>query len=281
MRSCSWLRALLLMAGVFVLANCHLSTDSSDSNECIQAGRYRYAHHMSLQDDPATFPDGSELRTDSGLTWVEWRDDHFYFSGGEFDAWAIRGTCDGDDQAFVEITLHNAGGNGLITTATSQMQLNRTPLVIDGYRIEWTSGGELSYIVLEWWDLYPDYEPAGSELPPAQCGGVRVGGYCWYFGAKGQSCDEVCAAHGGYHDATRFYAGSTGSNSQCTAVLNTLNAPAGLPNLQTDDISAAGCCYLDYPNQEYQPPDVRVRYLMATTATAKAGHISRACACKQ
>jgi hypothetical protein len=265
------------------LSSCNLSSDPSE-DQCIRAGRYTYQLHMSLEEDPATFPDGAELHTYSGVTWIEWRDHHFYFSGGENDAWAIKGTCDGTERAFVEITLHNQCQNGRISTATSTMAMSpneQTPNVIGSYRIEWTCGFEPSYQTLERWDVFPAYEPAGSTLPPQRCGGVRVGGYCWYFGAQGQSCDEVCASHGGYHDATRFYAGSAGSNSQCIAVLDALGAPTGADGLRNDDISAAGCCYLDFPDGEFQPPDMRVRYLMATNASAKSGNILRACACQQ
>src|SRR3989338_4032982 len=37
------------------------------------------------------------------------------------------------------------------------------------------------------------------------CGGVSVGGACWYYGLVNQSCDTVCAGHGGYSDATHTY----------------------------------------------------------------------------
>ena len=58
-----------------------------------------------------------------------------------------------------------------------------------------------------------------SGAPGQNCTGVNVGGYCWYLGAEDQSCSEVCASHGGYHEATRFYAGSDGTNENCIQVL--------------------------------------------------------------
>lgn len=277
-------RLAALFSAVLGGVGCNLFTEPSENTDCLRAGRYRYAHHISLEDDPATFPDGSELRTVTGLTWVEWRNDRFYFSGGEFDAWAVEGTCDGNDRAFVSITLHNACANGRQSHADSHAQIDwaiTPPVIINSYHIEWTCGGDPRYMALERWDLFPAYEPPGAEQPPAQCAGTRVGEYCWYLGAKGQSCDEVCAPHGGYHDATRFYAGSTGTNAQCTNVLNALGAPSGAAGLRTDDISAGGCCYLDFPDEDLEPPDMRVRYLMATTASARAGLMSRACACQQ
>jgi len=277
-------REVVVLCVVLGIAGCQSATDPHDAR-CIQPGRYRYAHHASLEEDPATFPDGSELRTYSGLTWIEWRDGAFYFSGGENDAWAIKGVCDGTERAFIEITLHNSCPQGTyLSTATSLLWMPpnaQTPIVIESYRMRWSCGSGVSYLALERWDLFPDYEPASAELPPEHCAGTRVGGYCWYFGASGASCDEVCAPHGGYHDATRFYAGSAGTNRQCVDVLDALGAPTGAEGLRNDEISAAGCCYLDFPEAEFQPPDMRVRYLMATTASAKTGLISRACACQQ
>ena len=126
-----------------------------------------------------------------------------------------------------------------------------------------------------------DDDDDDSVTSPTSCTGVSLSGYCWYFGTKGQSCDDVCAPHGGYHDATRFYAGSGGSNSHCVEVLDALGSPTGAGSLRNDDVSAAGCCYLDFPDENFQPPDVRVRYLMATTASVKAGNMMRACACQR
>ena len=41
------------------------------------------------------------------------------------------------------------------------------------------------------------------------CAAVTVGGYKWYLGQKGQSCDQVCASHGGCNlTGIRSYAGS-------------------------------------------------------------------------
>nr|MDJ0767129.1 hypothetical protein [Myxococcota bacterium] len=64
-----------------------------------------------------------------------------------------------------------------------------------------------------------------SDTGPA-CGGLEMGGFCWYFGEDGQSCDAVCADHGGYHEATRTYAGSDGTNAQCNDLLTAFGAAA-------------------------------------------------------
>lgn len=55
------------------------------------------------------------------------------------------------------------------------------------------------------------------------CAGTKVGGYCYYLGAFGQSCTTVCSAHGGFsYDATVNYIGSAGSLANCGTVLNAL-----------------------------------------------------------
>lgn len=62
----------------------------------------------------------------------------------------------------------------------------------------------------------------GSSGGTTGCGGVQVGGFCWYFGADSASCDDVCSSHGGYHDATRSFAGSDGSPVSCRNVLDAM-----------------------------------------------------------
>lgn len=63
------------------------------------------------------------------------------------------------------------------------------------------------------------------KAAPTGCGGVDVGGYCWYLGSDSTSCESVCASHGGYNEATRAYAGSNGSAANCQAVLSALGIP--------------------------------------------------------
>lgn len=45
-----------------------------------------------------------------------------------------------------------------------------------------------------------------------------MGGYCWYFGESNQSCTAVCSSRGGYHEATKDYAGSAGDAVNCQAI---------------------------------------------------------------
>lgn len=54
------------------------------------------------------------------------------------------------------------------------------------------------------------------------CNGARVSGGCWYMGADGQSCNQVCANQGGYSELTRILAGSEGSLAVCGNVFNAI-----------------------------------------------------------
>ena len=82
--------------------------------------------------------------------------------------------------------------------------------------------------------------------PTSVCGkiqGAIVGGAVWYLGAAGQTCATVCAAHGGYNTATRDYAGSGGTLSQCSAVLSALGctSPATKSGCAANVTSGSAC----------------------------------------
>lgn len=62
--------------------------------------------------------------------------------------------------------------------------------------------------------------PSGECAPLCQ---ATTGGFCWFLGDFGESCDDTCVAAGRvYDDATRTFAGSGGSNANCNAVLDDL-----------------------------------------------------------
>lgn len=84
--------------------------------------------------------------------------------------------------------------------------------------------------------------PFPKPQPTPVCGktqGVIVGGAIWYLGAAGQTCTNVCAAHGGYSTATRDYAGTGGSLSQCSTVLSALGCAS--PATQSISGGSGGC----------------------------------------
>jgi hypothetical protein len=59
------------------------------------------------------------------------------------------------------------------------------------------------------------------------CAGTQYGGYCWYTAGYNSnlSCNDVCAIHGGVNDATRNFAGSAGTDENCSGVLTALGYP--------------------------------------------------------
>ena len=112
-------------------------------------------------------------------------------------------------------------------------------------------------------------------FPPFACDGAAVSGNCWWFGQNGQTCDQVCADHGGYNVATRTYAGSDGTNAQCDQVITALipfgaiNDPSGAENQS----GALGCA------QDFSGTAFTIRHIGGTTSSASGAGIRRACAC--
>ena len=112
--------------------------------------------------------------------------------------------------------------------------------------------------------------------PAPACTGMTVGGSCWYLGDAGASCTSTCAAQGlAYDPATETYAGSSGSDDQCVAVLSALTPYSiSLWTGVTDCGVGLGCHLADYGAVRCPAPP--------TTADA-AGEalqlVSRACAC--
>jgi len=104
------------------------------------------------------------------------------------------------------------------------------------------------------------------------CPGQLVGGYCWLLAPENAPCDATCAIVGlAYDSATSFYAGATGSDANCAAVLNAFGIPGGPPNEQ--GFVGLGCYFNG-------PASARVRDIDPTTAGASALFTERACACK-
>jgi len=105
------------------------------------------------------------------------------------------------------------------------------------------------------------------------CAGQDVGGFCWFLGAAGESCDTVCAGQGKLYDAaTATYAGSGGTDAQCEAVLIALGLPG--PHNFSGTTSCAqgfGCANSSSGSLHCDSP--------ATTAGASTPTLSRACAC--
>lgn len=121
----------------------------------------------------------------------------------------------------------------------------------------------------EWSNFYTNGTPG---VTVTACGGTSVGGYCWYLGGYGESCDTVCASRGGYNAATASYAGQAGTNAQCNSVLVALGQASSVIDFSCTSAAGSGC--LRHSNGN------RVRCTNAVT-TSSAANVSyaRACAC--
>jgi len=109
------------------------------------------------------------------------------------------------------------------------------------------------------------------------CPGFSYAGACWVMGLTvGLSCDAVCAAEGLVYDsATATVAGSGGTAAACEDVLDGLGAPGTGLDFPAQDCGsdAVGCVATFMSN--------RVRCVSpATTSSAAAAGVIRACACQ-
>jgi hypothetical protein len=108
-----------------------------------------------------------------------------------------------------------------------------------------------------------------AACPVCGAGGQSVGGYCWYMGAAGQTCDTVCSSHGACNlTGTRDYAGSGGTLANCQAVSTALGK--GTASDTTAAITV-GCTYLLGSVFRITSP--------ATACTGSNASYSRFCAC--
>lgn len=134
------------------------------------------------------------------------------------------------------------------------------------------------------WTTFRNNRPAGVAMaacPPA-CSGALVGGHCWYLGADGQSCTQVCASRGGLNlAATRDYAGSGGSNAACNSVMNSLGISGSVSTTCGSGATAGACgCWMRsggiFGGEE---PQIARCTVATTTAACGTGSVRRACAC--
>jgi hypothetical protein len=124
---------------------------------------------------------------------------------------------------------------------------------------------------------------AGCVFDTSECkSSVTVGGYEWFLGAVGASCDSTCTAEGLLYDpATATYAGSGGSDANCAAVLGALGQPG--PVYALNAAAGLGCLYGVVASGGGGV--VGVRDTSPTTSSATASSMlgtttRRACACQ-
>jgi putative Ig domain-containing protein len=106
--------------------------------------------------------------------------------------------------------------------------------------------------------------------------GASVGGYLWAAGGYNQTCNGVCASYGKTCNltGTKNYAGSSGSDANCQAVLSALGKGTGSVN-SVGYTGAVGCSYYG---------SARYRNTGATTCAAAGSDDGstpyRVCACQ-
>jgi hypothetical protein len=119
------------------------------------------------------------------------------------------------------------------------------------------------------WQSYID-NPNGLGMTCCG-GGTNIGGYCWYYtGTLAQSCDTVCATHGGCNaTGTINYAGSGGTLANCQAIATAFGKGTVADSTSTGGV---GCSYLNTGNAfRITSP--------ATTCADTGSKYARFCAC--
>jgi len=131
------------------------------------------------------------------------------------------------------------------------------------------------------------HEESDAPVAPEveSCDGTSVGGACWYYGDIGDSCEVVCASHGGYDETTRTYAGSAGTDSQCIQVLEALGTLSDADEQLTTytEDQGLGCHVWVIALGTEGTRAQWYRSLTPTTPEAASADpwIRRACACQQ
>lgn len=159
-----------------------------------------------------------------------------------------------------------APGSPVTVAVTSGTSLN--------FMVSGTNGSTATFTVKNLSDSSTVLDTVTGTVS-GDCGGQWYGGYCWYLSDTNENCTSVCSTHGGYHAATRTFAGDQGSNANCGAIMNGLGSPAG-----TGCIASSGCenayafsgCHFSL-SSNYR----------CTNGATNAGYAGnpRACACNQ
>ncbi|MET0340545.1 MAG: hypothetical protein ABW252_06065 [Polyangiales bacterium] len=90
---------------------------------------------------------------------------------------------------------------------------------------------------------------AGADAGTFACAGQRLLGLCWYLGAVDQSCDQACAARGGFDTRTASHVGTSsqgGSLAACMQILAALGRTGPVEEGMRSDDFGLGCHF--WPN---------------------------------
>lgn len=123
----------------------------------------------------------------------------------------------------------------------------------------------------EWSSFYDNI--AGVTVLPC-CLATSYGGYCYRYGAVGQSCTTVCASYGGY-DAAGTNASNV-SNASCKNLMDALDIGEDGTVVTEELFSTNLGCYVDTG----QADTYRVRSANTPTAGASTGAVRRVCSCR-
>src|SRR5262249_47328038 len=125
----------------------------------------------------------------------------------------------------------------------------------------------------------PTATQAPTVTPGGPCTGQLVGGFCWFLGALGESCDATCTGLGKTCSAgTVTYAGTGGTSAQCDAVLSALYPIFGpFEGDRACGTGGIGCAILF---TEVGKPGFRCTDTPTDCAAMSVQTFSRACACQ-
>lgn len=154
---------------------------------------------------------------------------------------------------------------------------------LDNIAFSVASGGQ-TYVVTA---QFPQETSPINTPTPTATPGIKIPNSAglWYLSAAGASCDDTCKDHGGYNESTSTFAGSganTGASTDqslnCRIALFQLNGTSMTYIEKSYSCGAGLGC-----NLYNSTPPSRWCYSHdeATTASAKADGVKRACACNQ
>jgi hypothetical protein len=108
---------------------------------------------------------------------------------------------------------------------------------------------------------------------------ATTGGFCWFLGDLGESCDAACVAAGRTYDsAARSYAGSDGTDENCEAVLTELGVSLTGVHQEGDCTAGWGCLEFEYIPGRHA--GMRCVDPAPTVSDAWGHTMRRACACQ-
>jgi hypothetical protein len=108
------------------------------------------------------------------------------------------------------------------------------------------------------------------------CSGEIVGEYCWHLGEDYDSCEDTCVDLGGRRIIKKYFAGSEGSQENCTLVAAAFGKPAAIAQDTSQDTAEyvyMGCMWAGAYDETYW------LYGHMTNHTSKYGADHRFCSC--